>query len=308
MHRLDFTGRAVVVTGAGRGIGRAHALLLAARGASVAVADLGARVDGSGVDGDDPAGAVAAEIRAAGGRAVAVRADVSTPSGAAAIVDAAIAEFGRLDAVVNNAGIVRTGHFDEIPVEEYQRHLDVHFFGSLHLCRAAWPHLIASGTGRVVNTVSSAMLGNPLMTHYGSSKGAVFSLTRNLAIEGAEHGVLVNAIAPGAGTRMAENSADSLSPEVMEYVRTRLRPEHVAPLAAYLVHPACQVTGELFNAAGGAVNRVVVVTTPGVHDPALTVETVAERFDEVMALTPQARPEVVAAPTRTDRTDTGEPR
>ncbi|MFD5200998.1 SDR family NAD(P)-dependent oxidoreductase [Streptomyces sp. NPDC058375] len=296
MKPLSFTDRVVVVTGAGRGIGRAHALLLAARGAGVVVADLGSRVDGAGRDGDDPAGDVVAEIRSAGGRAVASRADISTESGAAEVVEAAVAEFGRLDAVINNAGIVRTGHFDEVPIEEYQRHLDVHFFGSLHLCRAAWPHLIASGTGRVVNTVSAAMLGNPLMTHYGSSKGAVFSLTRNLAIEGAEHGVLVNALAPGAGTRMVENSADSLEPDVLAYLRTQLLPEHVAPVAAFLVHPSCQVTGEVFNAAGGAVSRTALVNTAGIHDPALTAEAVAERFDEIMALPPGVNPEVIAAP------------
>ncbi|MGO4419197.1 SDR family NAD(P)-dependent oxidoreductase [Streptomyces sp. MCAF7] len=244
MDTLSFADRVVVVTGAGRGIGRAHALLLAARGAGVVVADFGASVDGSGVDGDDPAADVVAQIRAAGGRAVSCRADVASESGAATMVNAAIGEFGRLDAVINNAGIVRTGRFDEIPVEEYERHLDVHFFGSLFLCRAAWPHLIASGTGRVVNTISAAMLGNPLMTHYGSSKGAVFGLTRNLAI----------------------------------------------------VHPSCQVTGEVFNAAGGAVSRMAVVTTRGIHDTALTVETVAARFDDVMALTPEARPEGVPVP------------
>jgi NAD(P)-dependent dehydrogenase (short-subunit alcohol dehydrogenase family) len=297
MDTLSFADRVVVVTGAGRGIGRAHALLLAARGARVVVADLGARVDGNGVDGDDPAATVVAEIHSAGGQAVACRADISRQDGAAEVVDTAVREFGQLDAVINNAGIVRPGRFDQIEVEEYQRNLDVHFFGSLHVCRAAWPHLAASGTGRIVNTVSAAMLGNPLMTHYGSSKGAVFALTRNLALEGAERGILVNAIAPGAGTRLAERSATALAPEVMEYVRTQLRPEQISPLAAYLVHPSCQVTGELFNAAGGTVNRAVVVTTAGITDPDLTIETVAGRFDQIMALTPDARPELVAVPT-----------
>jgi len=296
MTELSFDGRVVIVTGAGRGIGRAHALLLASRGASVVVADLGARTDGSGVDGDDPAGDVVAEIRAAGGKAEASRADISTEEGAASVVATAVAAFGRLDAVINNAGIVRTARFDEVSRQEYQRHLDVHYFGSLFVCKAAWPHLIASGSGRVVNTVSGAMLGNPLMTHYGGSKGAVFGLTRNLAIEGAEHGILVNAIAPGAGTRMAEQSADALPAEVLEYMRTQLLPEHIAPVAAYLVHPTCAVTGETFNVAGGFVNRMAIVNTVGFHDPSLTVETVAERFDDVMAITPDAQPQVVAVP------------
>lgn len=293
MDNLDFTGRAVIVTGAGRGIGRAHALLLASRGASVVVADLGTRTDGSGVEGDDPAGAVVGEITEAGGRAVAVRADVSTEAGAASMVSAATDHFGRLDAIINNAGIVRTAHFDEVDLAEYQRYLDVHFFGSLLLARAAWPHLKNSGSGRVVNTVSAAMLGNPRMAHYGGSKGAVFGLTRNLALEGAGHGITANAVAPGAGTRMAENSADSLEPEVLAHIRKQLLPEHVAPVAAYLAHPSCAVTGEVLNAAGGAVNRMAVVNTTGIHDPALTPETVAERIDEVIAITPQAAPQII---------------
>jgi len=291
---LEFNDRVVVITGAGRGIGRAHAELLAARGAAVVVGDLGASIDGSGVDGDDPAAEVVAAITAAGGRAVACAADVATEKGANALVDIALAEFGRLDAVINNAGIVRTAPFDEVPYEEYQRHLDVHYFGALRLCRAAWPHLLKSPAGRVVNTISQAMLGNPDMSHYGGSKGALFGLTRNLAVEGLAAGVKVNAIAPGAGTRMAEASADTLSPEVMEYMRTQLRPEHVAPVAAYLVHPDCAVTGEVFNVAGGIVNRLALVNTVGIHDPALTVDTVAERFEEIMAITADAVPQVVA--------------
>jgi len=294
MAELDFSDRVVIVTGAGRGIGRANALLLASRGAAVVVGDLGARTDGSGVEGDDPAAAVAAEITAAGGKAVACDADVATEEGARALVDAALSSFGAISAVVNNAGIVRTAPFREVPDEEYQRHLDVHYFGALRLCRAAWPHLLEADSPRVVNTISQAMLGNPGMSHYGGSKGALFGLTRNLALEGLEAGITVNAIAPGAGTRMAEAAADTLSPEVMEYMRTALLPEHVAPVVAYLVHPDCQVTGEVFNVAGGIVNRLALVNTVGIHDPALTVETVAEQFEQIMAITPQAVPQVVA--------------
>jgi NAD(P)-dependent dehydrogenase (short-subunit alcohol dehydrogenase family) len=284
MEKLDYDGRSVIVTGAGRGIGREYALLLSARGAKVAVVDLGARTDGSGIEGDDPAAAVVGEITAAGGQAIAIRADVSSEEGARQIVGQTVDAFGQLDAVINNAGIVRTAPFADVPREEYQRHLDVHFYGSLWMAREAWPHLSRSGSGRIVNTVSAAMLGNPLMTHYGSSKGAVFGLTRNLALEGAQLGIKVNAVAPGAGTRMAEASADSLPDDVMEFMRTALLPHLVAPVAAYLVHPSCEVTGEVFNVAGGFVNRMAIVNSAGFHDPELSIESVADRFGEVMAM------------------------
>lgn len=294
MTALDFTDRVVIITGAGRGIGRAHAELLGSRGASVVVGDLGIGTDGTGSVDEGPAAEVVAAITAAGGKAVACYADVATEEGAQALVEAAISSFGQLDGVINNAGIVRTAPFDQVPDEEYQRHLDVHFLGPMRLCRAAWPHLVKSPAGRVVNTISQAMLGNPGMSHYGGSKGALFAFTRNLAIEGLEAGITVNAIAPGAGTRMAEASADSLSPEVMEYLRTQLLPEQVAPVAAYLVHPSCTVTGEVFNVAGGQVNRLALLNTTGIYDAALTVEKVAESIDEIMSVTPEAVPQVIA--------------
>ncbi|MEV3964204.1 SDR family NAD(P)-dependent oxidoreductase [Nocardia sp. NPDC050193] len=296
MGPLDFSDRVVIVTGAGRGIGRAHALLLAARGASVVVGDLGARTDGSGVEGDDPAVEVVAEITAAGGEAVACNADVATEEGARALVDTALSAFGKLTAVVNNAGIVRTAPFDEVPDEEYQRHLDVHYFGALRLCRAAWPHLQRADAPRVVNTVSGAMLGNPGMSHYGGSKAALFGLTRNLALEGSAAGIKVNAIAPGAGTRMAEAAADTLDPELMEYMRTAMLPEQIAPVVAYLVHPSCELNGEVLNVAAGRVSRLAIFKTAGIFDPGLTVETVAERLAEIVAVTPDAVEQFVAPP------------
>ena len=231
------------------------------------VGDLGATTDGSGIDGDDPAREVADAIVEAGGRAVASSADVTTEEGAVSLVEAAISAFGRLDAVINNAGIVRTAPFDEVPYEEYQRHLDVHYFGALRVCRAAWPHLLKSPAGRVVNTISQAMLGNPGMSHYGGSKGALFGLTRNLAVEGLAAGVMVNAIAPGAGTRMAEASADSLSPEVMEYMRThcfrsmsrrsrRISYTRVAPSPARCsTSPAASSIGSLWSTRQGFTTR-----------------------------------------------------
>lgn len=296
MEELKFDGRTVIVTGGGRGIGRAYALLLASRGAQVVVADLGASTDGMGIDGDDPAADVVAEIEAAGGRALGVKGDVSTPQGAQDIVDQAVAAFGGIDALINNAGIVRIADWLDVPDEEFQRHVEVHYLGSLWLSRAAWPHLKKSGSGRIVNTISPAMLGNPMMVHYGSSKGAVYGLTRNLALEGMEHGIKVNAVSPGAGTRMAEAAADAVGPEIMEYMRTALTPELVAPLATYLVHPSSEVTGEAFNVAGGMVNRMAVVNTQGIYDTALTVESIAGSFDQIMTINDAAQPQVVALP------------
>jgi len=285
MTELSFAGRRVVVTGAGRGLGREYALLLAARGAQVAVVDLGSRTDGLGADGDDPAAAVVNEITAAGGEAIAIQADVSTEESAADIVGKTVSAFGGLDALVNNAGVVRIAAFQDVSLAEYQRHLDVHYFGSLWMAKAAWPHLKASGSGRVLNTISGAMLAQGAdMTHYGSSKGAVFGLTRNLALAGVPDGILVNAIAPGAGTRMADASADALPPEIVEFMRTSMLASMVAPVAAYLVHPTCTVTGEVFNAAAGIVNRMVVVNSTGIYDTEMTLEKVAAQWEQIMAL------------------------
>jgi len=280
---LDFSDRVVIVTGAGRGLGRAYAELLGMRGAAVVVNDTGGAVDGS-QQGEDPAAEVVAAITAAGGRAVACTATVATETGAGAIVDTAVEAFGRLDAVINNAGIYWVRPWQDITLSDYHRILEVHYFGSLLVSRAAWPHLIQSGAGRIVNTISSAMLGVPDMVHYGSAKGAVYGLTRNLAVAGHQYGINVNAIAPGAGTRMLDEAADALPPGTVEYMKKAMPPQLVAPVAAYLAHESCSVTGEVFNAAGGGVNRLVVANTAGINDADLTPETVAERLDEIMAV------------------------
>ncbi|MFI0446550.1 SDR family NAD(P)-dependent oxidoreductase [Actinomadura sp. 6N118] len=277
---LDFTGSVVIVTGAGRGIGRAHALLLGARGASVVINDLGGDTDGIGPS-DGPAQRVAAEVEAAGGTALANSDSIADPKGVASLVEQTLEGFGRLDGIVNNAGIYRLGGFEDLEPQVFQDFIDVHYFGTLLLCKAAWPHLAASGSGRIVNTVSGAMTGQPDMAHYGAAKGAVYGLTRNLAVAGAAHGIKANAVAPGAATRMLELARPSLPPGTVEWMQAEMPPEKVSPVVAYLVHPDCAITGEVINSAGGYISRMVMVNTPGVQDPEATPESVAARIGEI---------------------------
>jgi NAD(P)-dependent dehydrogenase (short-subunit alcohol dehydrogenase family) len=208
MNELRFDDRVAIVTGAGRGIGRVHARLLAAKGARVVVADLGGEIDGRGSS-TAPADAVVGEIRANGGEAVACYGSVADEADVASIVETALDAFGRLDVVVNNAGIHDPAPFEALSVAQFRRMFDVHFFGTMMVTHAAWPHFVRAGYGRVVNTTSEAMLGGiPHLSSYGAAKGAVFGLTRNLATEGAAHGIRVNALAPRAHTRMSESDAE----------------------------------------------------------------------------------------------------
>ncbi|MGZ4452436.1 MAG: SDR family NAD(P)-dependent oxidoreductase, partial [Nocardioides sp.] len=238
MNQHRFDGRVAVVTGAGRGIGRAHALLLADRGASVVVNDLGGSMDGVGEDAG-PASSVADEIVAAGGAAVADSSDVATAAGGQALIDAAVERFGRIDIVVNNAGIVRWAGFPEADLDNLERHLAVHVAGSFNTTRAAWPHLVDQGYGRIVMTTSTGMFGLPNNLSYATAKAAVIGLTRSLTTAGAAHGIKINLIAPAAMTRMAgqaDDPADSSGggPAPMA-------PDLVAPMVAFLAHEDCPV-------------------------------------------------------------------
>jgi NAD(P)-dependent dehydrogenase (short-subunit alcohol dehydrogenase family) len=288
MDELRFDGRAAIVTGAGRGVGRCHARLLAARGARVVVADLGGQLDGSGAS-SEPADEVVKEIDAAGGEAVACYASVADEAGAASIVESAIDAFGRLDAVVNNAGIAEPDWFEDLTLERFRRMIDVHYMGTVNVTFAAWPHMMKAGYGRVVNTCSEATFGiTPKATSYSGAKGGVYGFTRALALEGVRHGINVNAVAPRANTRLSGPGVMAKTYDVPEDVFTqgtsmeKFRPELVSPVAAFLAHETCQMVGEVLPAGAGQVFRLAVMANEGFTKPDLSPEDVAENVDILM--------------------------
>ncbi len=262
MEKHSFEGRVAAVTGAGRGIGRAYARLLAERGAAVVVNDLGGSMQGDGADAG-PAASVADEIVAAGGAAVADTSDVAATAGAQTLVDAAIERFGRLDILVNNAGIMRWAGFPEADADNLQRHFAVHVAGSFNTARAAWPHMVEQGYGRIVMTTSTGMFGLPNNISYAAAKAGVIGLTRSLTVAGAAHGIKVNLIAPAALTRMAGPREDAASGRAA----TQMAPELVAPMVAFLAHEDCPVSGEMYAAGAGRfaahVHRIHARLPPG---------------------------------------------
>jgi NAD(P)-dependent dehydrogenase (short-subunit alcohol dehydrogenase family) len=295
MTELRFEGRSVIVTGAGRGVGRCHALFLASRGAQVVVADLGGELDGSGSS-SDPADQVVKEIQATGGEAVACYASVADEEGAASIVETALDSFGRLDAVINNAGISEPGLFENLPFSQFSRMLDVHYLGTVSVLKAAWPHLRAAGNGRVVNTCSEALAGiHGKVTSYGAAKGAVLALTLCLAAESRSDGILVNAVAPRAATRLSDpavlGQVFDVSDEEARAMIAPFAPELVAPAAAYLAHESCELNGVVLVAGGGQVQRLAITENAGVTVEGLTPEDVA---DNVKTLTDMSGAQVLA--------------
>ena len=275
MADIGFDGRVAIVTGAGGGLGRAHALLLAARGARVVVNDVGGSVSGEGGDAG-PAQRVVDEIVAAGGEAVPDTHSVATPEGGAAIVATALEQFGQLDIVVNNAGILRDKTFQNMTPDLLGPVLDVHLKGAFYVTRPAWAHMRERNYGRVVNTSSnSGILGNFGQSNYGAAKMGLVGLTRVLAVEGAKYNIKVNAIAPVAKTRMTEELLGSLG--------EKIEPATVSPIVAYLAHEDCPVTGEVYSAAGGRIARFFIGLTQGYYNPALTVEDVRDHFAEIRA-------------------------
>lgn len=257
---LNFEGRVAVVTGAGGGIGRADALALAARGAKVVVNDRGVTLDGVGLT-SSPGGAVVDEINSAGGEAVLSVEDITDEDQAAAIVRMAIERFGRIDIVINNAGIFHYADVQGVSLDRFKSMLDVHVLGPFLVTRAAWPHMMKQQYGRILLTCSSAgLFGIGAGVHYGAAKSAILGLMRSLSLEGAGNGIQVNAIAPGASTR---SSQDALSGPFLEWFSTYFTPESVAAAATWLVHEDCGDTGQLYAVQGGRVSRVVIGEAPG---------------------------------------------
>jgi NAD(P)-dependent dehydrogenase (short-subunit alcohol dehydrogenase family) len=273
MSDLEFQDRVAIITGAGGGLGRQHALLLASRGAQIVVNDLGGSVSGEGGS-VGPAHATAQEVNDLGGVAVPDANSVATPEGGAAIVQTALDAFGRVDIVINNAGILRDKAFHNMTPELIDPVLDVHLRGAFNVTRPAWIKMREQSYGRVLNTASNAgILGNFGQANYGSAKMGLVGLTRVLAQEGAKYNIKANAIAPVAGTRMTE---DLLGP-----LAEKLDPALVSPIAAWLVHEDCPVTGEVYSAAGGRIARFFIGLTPGYYNPKLTLEDVRDHFDEI---------------------------
>ena len=283
MTQLRFDGRTAVVTGAGGNpsLGRAHALLLAERGANVVVNDIGELAPELGYPGVASAEAVAQEIRTLGGIAVADTNSVASEEGAAAIVKTALDAFGSIDILVNNAGICRVVSLEEMTSKDFRQSIEVNLMGTVWTCRMAWPYMKAKGYGRIVNISSGSMAGFAWQSAYAAAKAGVFSFTRVLAAEGAQHGIKANTVMPGALTRMVLAAQAESSPWISQ-AREHLPPEIVSPAVAFLAHESCPFTGECIESMGGHVSRVYLARTPGFTAPGMTVETVAERWQEAM--------------------------
>ena len=274
MADIGFDNKVAIITGAGGGLGREHALLLASRGAQIVINDLGGTVDGSGEGTEGPAHTTAKEINDLGGVAVADTNSVATPEGGEAIVQTAVDAFGKVDIVINNAGILRDKAFHNMTPDLLEPVLDVHLKGAFYVTRPAWKLMREQNYGRVINTSSNAgILGNFGQTNYGAAKMGLVGFTRVLSVEGARNNIKANAIAPIARTRMTE--------ELLGPLAEKLDPSLVSPLVAFLAHEDCEVSGEIYSAAGGRIARMFIGLTHGYYNPELTLEDVRDHWDEI---------------------------
>lgn len=271
--------RVVVVTGAGGGLGREYAKLLAAEGALVVVNDLGGARDGSG-SGSSMADAVVTEITAAGGRAVASYDSVATPEGAESLVQTALDTYGAIHGVVNNAGILRDSSFHKMTAEAFDAVLKVHLYGGYNVTRAAWPHFREQHFGRVVvATSTSGLYGNFGQANYGAAKMGLVGLINTLAVEGAKYSITANAVAPLAATRMTEDIAPA---DMLE----KLSPAFVAPVIVALMTQECTDTGSVFEVGGGQVQRAQLFRSVGAHfDTPPSVADLLDQWDRIVDMT-----------------------
>jgi len=273
MTELRFDNRVAVITGGGRGLGRAHALLLAERGCKVVINDPGVSMSGDATE-EGPAEALAAEIRAAGGEAVANTDSVATPEGGKAIIQSALDAFGRIDILIHSAGNVRRGTLKDISYEDFESVLSVHLRGAFHVVREAYPLMAAQQYGRIVLTSSiNGLYGKSNNVNYSIAKSGMMGLAQTAAIEGQNEGVKANLIVPAAVTRMSDGIDTSQFPP--------MDPEMVAPVVAWLCHESCSISGEMLVAMAGRVARAWMAESPGVYRPHWTVEDVAAEIGKI---------------------------
>ena len=283
MADVSFENRVVIVTGAGNGLGKAYALELGKRGAKVVVNDLGGAVDGSG-SGNSPADDVVNEIIENGGEAVANYDSVATKDGGESIVQTAVDSFGTVDAVINNAGILRDKSFANMTEEEFSLIIEVHLKGTYYVTQPAFKIMKENNYGRIVNVASpSGIFGNFGQTNYGAAKMGIVGLTNVLAIEGAKYNIKVNVIAPTAYTRMTE----ALLPED---VGKLFSAELVTPMVTYLASEACEPTHEIFGVAAGRFARIGIITHEGYVNTEATAEDIASNIEEIRTITDGSYP------------------
>ncbi len=283
---LGFDGRVAIITGAGGGLGKQHALMMAQRGALIVVNDLGGAVDGSGSD-KGAAQLVVDEIKAAGGEAVANTDSVATPEGGERIVQTAVDAFGKVDIVINNAGILRDKAFHNMTPDLIDPVLDVHLRGAFNVTGPAWKLMREQGYGRIVSTSSAAgVFGNFGQANYGAAKMGLVGFTNVLAVEGAKFNIRANAIAPLAYTRMTEDLLGALG--------EKLQPELVSPLVTYLSHESCESTGRIYSVGGGRVAEVFIAECQGFTTNALTPESLRDNWAQVTDQTGYEVPAAIA--------------
>jgi NAD(P)-dependent dehydrogenase (short-subunit alcohol dehydrogenase family) len=279
---VRYDGRAILVTGAGRGMGRTHSLLLASRGAKIVVADNGVSTDGEN-PATGPAEAVVAEIKAAGGEAVACTADLATEAGSNQAVQTTLDAFGKIDGLLHNATTVaKLAPVDELSVPGLDIVMRINPSAALWLAAAAWPHMARQKYGRILYTTSAGIYGSMNCVSYAGAKAAMIGIARSLAVEGAAHGILVNAIAPSAATRTV---TDFLKSDYADWLIRTMPPEKVSAGAAYLMSEDSTITGEIFAMGGGRISRITLAETAGVMNTAGSIEEVRAALPKVMAAT-----------------------